>query len=64
MTGETDPSRRGALGAVGFLAAVAKALAEQGTACNAVSGVYHDHLFVPADRAGDATAVVLAALGT
>lgn len=51
------------LTAVGFLAAVAGALAESEIACNAVSGAYHDHLFVPAGRADDAMAV-LAALGT
>ena len=49
------------LQAVGFLAAVARALADAGIACNAVSGAHHDHLFVPADRA-DAAMGVLAAL--
>ena len=48
------------LAAVGFLAAVAGALAGAGIACNAASGLYHDHLFVPADRAGDAMAVLAA----
>lgn len=46
------------LEAVGLLAAVARALADAGIACNAVSGVYHDHLFVPAMRAHDAVAVL------
>ncbi len=50
------------LAAVGFLAAVARALADAGIACNPVSGAYHDHLFVPAERADDALAV-LAHLG-
>ncbi len=50
------------LAAVGFLAAVARALADAGIPCNAVSGFYHDHLFVPAERASDALAV-LARLG-
>jgi hypothetical protein len=42
------------LGAVGFLATVATALAAAGIPSNAVSAAYHDHLFVPeheADRA-------------
>jgi hypothetical protein len=46
------------LGAVGLLAAVTRALAAAGIACNAVSGLYHDHLFVPADRAADAMRVL------
>ena len=48
-----------ALDAVGLTAAVAGALTERGIACNVVAGALHDHLFVPADRAGEA----LAALG-
>lgn len=46
------------LEAVGLLAAVARALAERGIACNAVSGFHHDHLFVPAARADEAAAVL------
>jgi hypothetical protein len=46
------------LTAVGFLAAVTRALADAGIACNAVSGVHHDHLFVPAGRADEAMAVL------
>jgi hypothetical protein len=46
------------LDAVGFLAAVAGALARAGIPCNAVSGLYHDHLFVPAGRADDAMHVL------
>jgi hypothetical protein len=46
------------LAAVGLLAAVAAALAEAGVACNAASGFYHDHLFVPADREDDAMRVL------
>ena len=45
------------------LAAVARALADAGVACNAVAGTYHDHLFVPAERAEEALRV-LTALGT
>lgn len=44
------------LAGVGLTAAVAKALAEQGIACNIIAGVHHDHLFVPPERAVDALA--------
>lgn len=46
------------LAAVGFLAAMSKVLAEDGIPCNAVSAYYHDHLFVPADRAQDAMGIL------
>jgi hypothetical protein len=46
------------LEAVGLLAAVARALADAGIACNAVAGFYHDHLFVPEARADDTLAVL------
>lgn len=39
------------LAAVGLTAAVARALADAGIACNVVAGVHHDHLFVPHERA-------------
>lgn len=39
------------LEAVGFLAVIAQALAELGISVNAVSAYYHDHLFVPVDKA-------------
>lgn len=42
------------LAAVGFLARVCAALAALNIPCNAVSGFYHDHLFVPTDRVDDA----------
>lgn len=45
-----------ALDAVGFMAAISTALAQAGIGCNPVAGYYHDHLFVPADRADDAMA--------
>ena len=48
------------LAAVGLTAAFARALADAGIACNVVAGVHHDHLFVPADRAGDALAALRA----
>jgi hypothetical protein len=43
-----------ALDAIGFLAAVASLLATAGISVNAVSAYYHDHLFVPVERADDA----------
>jgi hypothetical protein len=43
-----------ALSAVGFLAAITARLAGAGISVNAVSAFYHDHLFVPADRADEA----------
>lgn len=46
------------LEAVGFLAAVATRLAAAGISANAVSAFYHDHLFVPADRAEEAMRVL------
>jgi hypothetical protein len=42
------------LEAVGLTAAVAAALAEGGISCNVVAGAFHDHLFVPVDRAQEA----------
>jgi hypothetical protein len=39
------------LDAVGFLAAIATKLAENGISVNPVSAYYHDHLFIPASRA-------------
>lgn len=46
------------LQAVGMMAAVATALAEAGISCNAVSAYYHDHIFVPYDRAEEAVRVL------
>jgi hypothetical protein len=51
------------LAAVGFLAAVTRALAARGIACNAVSAFHHDHLFVPIARAEE-TMTALRALAT
>ena len=42
------------LEAVGFMAAVATRLARLDMGVNPVSGFYHDHLFVPEGREGDA----------
>jgi hypothetical protein len=46
------------LSAVGFLATVTSRLAEAGLAVNTVSGYFHDHLFVPANRADEALAIL------
>ena len=42
------------LEAVGFLAAVCSELVNRGISTNAVAGYYHDHIFVPFDRAEEA----------
>lgn len=47
-----------ALEAVGFIATISAALAAQGMGVNPVAGYFHDHLFVPQDRADDAMAVL------
>ena len=41
------------------MAAVTARLARDGIAVNPVSGFYHDHLFVPEERADDAFAALL-----
>lgn len=47
-----------ALEAVGFLARITTALAAEGMGVNPVAGYYHDHLFVPENRAEDAMAAL------
>ena len=42
------------LNAVGFLAELARALAEVGIPCNAIAAYFHDHIFVPEHRAEEA----------
>ncbi|WP_347310271.1 ACT domain-containing protein [Defluviimonas sp. SAOS-178_SWC] len=49
-----------ALDGVGLTAAVAGVLAEAGIACNMVAAFHHDHAFVPADRAEEAVALLVA----
>ncbi|MEM6783218.1 MAG: ACT domain-containing protein [Bacteroidota bacterium] len=48
------------LDAVGLTAAVATRLAAHGIPANVVAGFYHDHLFVPHDRAEEALAALQA----
>jgi hypothetical protein len=47
------------LNAVGFLATISECLARAGISCNAVAAYYHDHLFIPIDRAEEAQALLL-----
>jgi uncharacterized protein len=42
------------LQAVGLTAAFSSALSRAGISCNVVAGAYHDHVFVPIDRAEQA----------
>jgi hypothetical protein len=46
------------LAAVGFMSVVLGVLAELDIPCNVVSAYYHDHLFVPVERAGEAMAAL------
>lgn len=52
-----------ALDAVGFLAKITNALAGLGMGVNPVSAFYHDHLFIPEDRADDAMLALKALSG-
>jgi hypothetical protein len=42
------------LAAIGLLATITQALAERGISANVVSAYFHDHIFVPCDRADNA----------
>lgn len=46
------------LHAVGFLAAISKALADADIPCNAVAAYHHDHVFVPIDKTEPAIAAL------
>ena len=51
---------RSALDGVGLTAAVSSALAARGIPANVVAAARHDHVFVPAERADEALAILLA----
>ncbi len=53
-----------ALAAVGLTAAVATVLAEAGIAANVIAAYYHDHVYVPADRAEAAINALTVLTGT
>ena len=42
------------LEAVGLTAAFSSKLGESGISCNVIAGAFHDHIFVPVDRAEEA----------
>ena len=46
------------LQAVGFLAAISKAIAEAGISINVISGYYHDHIFIPQEFATKTMAIL------
>ena len=46
------------LAAVGFLAAISRALAGAGISCNAIAALHHDHLFVPYAKRQEAMTVL------
>jgi len=46
------------LQAVGFLAAITEGLAAAGISVNAISAYYHDHLFVPIEKADQAMEIL------
>ena len=46
------------LQAVGLTAAFSNALGQAGISCNVVAGAFHDHIFVPVERADQAMAAL------
>jgi uncharacterized protein len=46
------------LDAVGFMAEMGRVLTAEGIGCNVIAGYFHDHLFVPIERAADAVSVL------
>lgn len=46
------------LEAVGFIAVLGTKLAQHGISVNPVSGFFHDHLFVPVEKAEEAMRVL------
>ena len=51
------------LDAIGLTAAVAGELAEHGISANVVAASYHDHIFVPRDKAEQALKLLVALSG-
>ncbi len=49
-----------ALHAVGITSTVTSTVASRGIPCNVIAGVYHDHFFVPEDRAEETVALLQA----
>jgi uncharacterized protein len=49
---------RSRLDAVGLTAVVSSLLAKAGISCNVVAGYFHDHLFVPVERAEEVLEVL------
>ncbi|MGK2932218.1 MAG: ACT domain-containing protein [Solirubrobacterales bacterium] len=43
---------------VGLTASFSRCLADAGISCNVLAGLHHDHLLVPAEKAGDALAAL------
>ena len=52
------------LEAVGLTAAISSALASKGISANVVAAFFHDHVFVPAERAEDALSTLRDLAGT
>ena len=52
------------LEAVGLTAAVSSALAKEGISANVVAAYYHDHIFVPDDKANQALSCLLKLVGS
>lgn len=46
------------LEAIGFLAVITRRLAAEGISVNAISAYYHDHLFVPVNKANHAMEIL------
>ncbi len=48
------------LNAVGITATVTSTIASRGIPCNVIAGAFHDHFFVPSDRADEALSLLQA----
>ncbi len=47
-----------ALDSIGLTATISQTLASRSISCNVIAGYFHDHLFVQADRATEASALL------